>query len=180
MTGDRLFSEQERRWEDLPREWLMNSLEVLNANQLKAIIPQAVQWGFDEPADLTNNGKRVRWLCQCREKAWDLLLVQGDVPAPGRLCPEDEKLLRAKPVRKAPTRPARTHVGREVRFEIGGVPVRPVDSADNFPAKPSLRVRSKKSAAPVRGDLCKLPASACNDFLRTLPPPELADDGGDQ
>ena len=177
MSEADLFTSDERTWEDLPREWLMNNLEMLRAGELKELIPQAVEWGFDEPPDLTNNEKRVRWLRGCREQAWGMLVERRDVPAPGRLCPEDEKLDRAKPSRKAPQRPDRKLIGREPRvLVVDEVGKAPADPADFFPARPSRRIQPKAASSKVKGDLCSLPASACNAFLRSLSDPNSADD----
>jgi len=146
----------------LPREWLMAPLETARADDMKAYVREAVQWGFDQPEGLTNNARRCRWLRECRGKAWDMIAAGGDVPAPGREQPEDEKPKRAR--RQRSTTPPAPWVP----------PARPASPPpdDIFPPRRGRRRDVARKPRKVAADLCVLPARECNEWLRTLPMPD--------
>lgn len=150
-----------RTWDDLPRDWLVANIEMCRAHELKAFVKTAVEWGFDEPADLSNNPKRIRWLRACREKAWGMLVSGAPVPEPGVVQIEEAKPARA-PRRPRPpsTRPT------EIKPLVGTSPR--VEQSDFFPGhrSPRPKARSGRSAG---GDLCDIPAAEVDAWLQTLP-----------
>jgi hypothetical protein len=152
-----------REWVDLPRGWLVASLEIGRAHELKAWIAEAVQWGFDEPEDLSNNSKRVRWLRECRERAWSMLAEKADVPPVGKSQPAD-----AKPKRD-PARPKAPAASTSPPVRAAPPPVRD----DVFLPNPNRRRRTP-APRPVKPDLCEISAAECNAFLASLPKPAPA------
>ena len=151
-----------RSWDDLPREWLMADLALLRADEMKRLVAQAVEFGFDEPDDLSNQFKRNKWLRACREKAWDMLLAGGEPPAPGKAQPKD-----AKP-KRAPTRPRRKPKPTAPRTPPKATGFDRQPAQDVFPPKGNRR-RKPAPRRRVEADLCEIPAADCNEFLRSLP-----------
>lgn len=166
MTGDGGKS-LERTWDQLPRDWLMANIEMGRAAELKAFVAEAVQWGFDEPQGLTNKLKRIRFLRECREKAWTLLSQGAEVPPPGKVCVTDE------PARRSPTKAKPAEQKRAVSPPRPFAP-RSVSPEDVFPPKYRGRATLSRVHKPVAADLCEITADECNEFLRSLPPLPLA------
>lgn len=152
-----------RTWDDLPRDWMVADLAMLRADQMKQMVAQAVEFGFDEPADLTNQYKRNKWLRACRERAWDML-AGGNIPSPGKPQPADAKPSRKTPRRPKPKRHAATQPGPTV-----SAPQTPPQ--DVFPPNGTRR-RKLQPRRRVEADLCETSASECNAFLRSLPDQE--------
>lgn len=152
-----------RSWADLPRDWMVADLAVLRADQMKRMVAQAVEFGFDEPADLTNQLKRHKWLRECREKAWDLLAA-GEIPAPGKPQPAD-----AKPDRRKPRRPTPKRRAAPTPASTASTP--PTPPQDVFPPGGNRR-RKPTPRRKVEADLCEITAAEANEFLRSLPDPE--------
>lgn len=147
---------------DLPRDWLMEDLAMIRADRMKELVAEAVIWGFDEPDDLTNQNKRMKWLRSCREKAWDLLTTGADAPPPGKPQPAD-----AKP-RRAPRRPRPAP-----KMERDFYTPRHSQPDDVFPPSGNGRRTKKAPRKPVRADLAKgFSAAEANEWLRSLPDPE--------
>jgi hypothetical protein len=149
---------------DLPRDWLLVNFEMARAAQNKEFIAQAVEWGFDEPPGLTNQAKRVRFLRKCREKALDMLASGNISQAPGKAQPADAPRKKPRPKRPSTPRPAKPKAAARPQSEEPS-------QVDYFPPKRGNR-QGKAPSRPVVADLCTLPASEVNAFLRSLPTDE--------
>ncbi len=155
----------EKGFEHLPRAWMMAGLEIAAAATLKGYVKDAVLWGFDEPADLSNNAKRIRWLSECRERAWDMVVNGQSVPTPGVSQPTEPKPTKAtkKPrARKKPSRPKAPDRPMPAPVQI--------EADDIYPPK-ARRFSKPKTRRTIVADQCEITAADCNEFLRSLPYP---------
>ncbi len=138
----------------------MADLSMTNAKRMKELVSEAVLWGFDEPDNLTNQNKRIKWLRACREKAWDALANGADVPPPGKPQPAD-----AKP-RRAPVRPKPRQTIERVA-PSPGTTIEQRQPTDVFPPSGNRR-RKRPARSNGKADLCKVPASEVNEWMRSL------------